>query len=314
MSYKSSVLFLGVIVIATTIAFGYTNERENAVENNANIYYLSQGNDRIYRIIMPHNDKADLIFTPGKVQTGEKYEISGLTCGPDDTLLFHITHTTGLEADFSNTKTISTIALYDLVSKEFRTLVDLGDTSTFFPVLSPNGTKLAMSGLDNKHSARFFIIKDLKNGSLKYYDSFTAQGVYPKSWSPDGKLLAMSGADEKTKKMHIFFLEIDNGNLTSWIQGGMPIFSPSGRLIAYSSPDQRKLIISDREGKTKQSFDGYFIKDLNAWIGENKVLFTIGHFMYENHIGIADLEKRRIYDITVPTTGEINGMCYKLKN
>jgi Tol biopolymer transport system component len=315
MHYNKVKMFLGwLLVITSIITVGFTQGRETSMQDGDMIYYLSQANDSIYRIIMPNSDKADLVFAPPKEQPGEKYEISGLTCGLYDTLLFHVTHTTGLVADFSNTKTKMTIAVYDLVSKKFRTFVDLGDTSTLFPIISPDGSKLAMSGVDGKHNDRFLIIKDLKNGSVKYHDTFTTQGLTPQSWSPDGKILAMSGVDSKTNKQHIYFFDSNSGKVTSWMHdGGMPIFSPSGQFIAYSSPDQRKLIISTIDGKTKQSFDGYLVKNINAWIGENKVLFTIGHFMYENHIGIADLEKKIIYDIKVPAKGEINGICYKPK-
>lgn len=33
--------------------------------------------------------------------------------------------------------------------------------------------------------------------------------------------------------------------------------------------------------------------------------------MYKNRIGIADLKKKKIHVIKVPTDGEINGICYK---
>jgi hypothetical protein len=35
--------------------------------------------------------------------------------------------------------------------------------------------------------------------------------------------------------------------------------------------------------------------------------------MYKNHIGILDLKKKRIDDIAVPTSGEIEGICYTSK-
>lgn len=299
-----------VLLVISCNTLGIEWEKE-PVNNGDHIYYLSNG--KIYKIDIPDNKKANLIFKSPQEQTTEKYDINGLTCGPENTLLFHLTHTTDLIPNFSKTKEKTVIAMYDLTSKEFHTFVDIENIKTAFPILSPDGDTLAMTAWDNKHNGRFFIIKNLRIGSVSIYDQFISKGVVPKSWSPDSKMLALTGGDAKTKKDQMFFFDLGKKEISPWLEGLWPLISPSGQLIAYVSPDQRKLLIADKDGKTVQSFDKYLFKDINSWIGEDKILFTIGHFMYQNHIGIADLKKKKIYVMKVPTDGEINGMCYKPK-
>jgi len=304
-----NIIYLTLALLAISCNTLGIEWEKRPVNNGDQIYYLSNG--KIYKIDMPDNKKANLIFKSPREQTAERYDINGLTCGPENTLLFHMTHATDLIPDFSKTKEKTIIAMYDLTSKEFYTFVDIENIKTAFPILSPGGDSLVMTAWDNKHKGRFFIIKNLRTGSMIFYDQFISKGVVPKSWSPDSKMLALTGGDAKTKKDQMFFFDLEKKEIKPWLEGLWPLISPSGQLIAYVSPDQRKLLIADRDGNTVQSFDEYLFKDINSWIGEDKVLFTIGHFMYQNHIGIADLKKKKIYVIKVPTDGEINGICYK---
>lgn len=306
------VILTGILIISI-ISFVMIKKSEATSLNKGDIiYYIS--NDKIYKIVMPDNNHVEVIFVAPSDKAGEQNEIHWLTCGMNDTLLFNWTRTTGLVPDYSKADSKTVVVSYNILTKKSQTLIDLNETSTAFPALSPDGTQLAMNCWDKKHKGRYFIVKDLKKDTIKYYDKFTNINSALTSWSPDNKFLATSGSDEKNNTTRIFLLDIEKNELIPWAVGVFPIFSPSGKRVAYVSLDQRELIIADRDGNAVQKFKGYLFKDLNGWIGENKILFTIGHFMYQNHIGIADLETKKIYDIKVPTDGEINGICYKPEN
>ncbi len=306
--HKIFLILCAIVAIISTLAFGSTKRGGVPLKSGDIIYYLS--NDKIYKIIMPNNKKAEVVFEAPKETEGERYQINALSCGPDNGLLFHLIHSPKHVTDFSKPLSRTTIVSYNLYSKELHTLVDLGEISVAFPELSPDGSKLAMSASSSKLKGVNFIVKDMISGKYVTYEKLPDSNTMV-AWDPNNKEIVITGTDEKTGRVRIFFFDIQKKELKPWIEGIMPIFSPSGKLIAYTSSDQRKLIVSNREGKAIQSFRGYLFKDLNTWIGESKVIFTVGHFMYENHIGIADLEEKKIYDIKVPTSGEINGLCYK---
>jgi Tol biopolymer transport system component len=276
-----------------------SHAKESVKRNRDAIYYLS-GN--IIRMVgFPDKKKASVVFEVPKRTANRQYEIHGLSCGPDNTLAFHLVVT-----DFSKLVSRTTIQTINPISKEVRTLIDEGDTEVMFPSLSYDGSLLYMGATDSKHDHRYLIIKNLTNGSVKRYDQL--EGV--SSLSPDNKVLAISGVDQKTKKARIYLYDLDKSELSPWMEGTMPVFSPNGELIAYTTDDHERLVISDMTGKTIQSYDRYFVSRINGWIDNDRILFTIGVFMYKNHIGILDLKKKRIEDIAVPTSGEIEGICY----
>src|SRR5574341_994493 len=134
--YMLMIIIYGAIGIASVSALGFSfiHRREKPLNDGDIIYYLS--NDRIYRIVMPNNKKADMVFESPKETKEERYHINGLTCGPDDTLLFHLVHSPKHVTDFSKPSYRITVVTYSLQSREFLTLVDLSDTSVEFPVLS----------------------------------------------------------------------------------------------------------------------------------------------------------------------------------
>ena len=309
--HKLAVLIIGAVLVTSICTLGFTSAKGTPLQTGDIVYYLS--NDRIYSFTTPNNNKVALVYAPPVEGKGEKYQINGLSCGPKDTLLFHLTHTTDLVPDFSKTRNKTTAVIYDPQLKSLSTIVDLGESAAEFPVLSPDESKLAVCTSDSKHNGFYFTVRDMKTGELTQYDRLSACNKLV-SFGSRGEEFAFQGTDNKTGKPRIYFFNMKKNEVMSSKEGMMPRISPSGQLIAYTSPDQRQLIISDGEGKAIQRFSGYLFKDLNGWISEKKVIFTIGHFMYINHIGIADLEKKKIYRLKVPTTGEINGICYRSKS
>jgi hypothetical protein len=300
--YRRAILFFLLIAILFTAAEPYAKDKLAA---NGDIYYLS--GDTIRMVTLPDNSNTAVVFEVPENTASTQHEIHGLSCGPDKTLAFHLVVT-----DFTKSLSRVTIESVNPISKEVLTLVDEGETSVCFPSLSYDGSFLTMSSYDAKHDQFYFLIKNLRNGSTKRYDQFKPVSRLG-SLSPDNKTLATTGLDEKTKRTRIFLFDLDKLELNTWLEGQSPMISPDGKLIAYTSNEQQRLVISDRTGKMVQSYDSYFVKDLNGWIDDTKIVFTIGHFMYENHIGILDLQKKKIYDIEVPTSGEISGICYRPK-
>jgi len=264
----------------------------NLSELKYTLYYLT--NDKIYKVVLPDQAKAELVYSPSEPNPGQQFQLNALRCSPDGTLVFQM-------ADLTMGKMI--IVAYNSRTKALAPLVDLGHNPVKFPSLSVDGSQVAMAGRNS------FIIKDLRKGTIQYYDQFAdpPRQFFPWSWSSDG-LLALSKGGPGMKSI-IYFFDRAKNTLNPWKEGGQAHFSPSGRLVAYLSGNSNELIASDREGKPIHSFNKYFVKDVNGWIGEDKILFTIGVVAYVNHIGIADLRTKKIYDIEVPTSGEIRGVC-----
>lgn len=303
---KIFVLILLGSLFASVNACGLTKTAGDPAELSYTLYYLTHG--KIYKAVLPNHDKANLIYACSEDQPGESIQFNALSPGPDGTLMFHVTHTTGLSLSPSSSAQVRlTILTYNIKTGQLTPLVAVADTFLSFPVLSSDESKVAMAGRGS------FFIKNLRDNKIVYYEQFAIPNriLFPWSWSPDGKLLALSGA-EIGKKQSIYFFDIEKNLLIAWGTGMQPRFSPSGQLIAYLSPGSMELIIANRDGNTLQSFKGFLFKDLNGWIGENKVLFTISAgthaHPYVNHIGIVDLKTSKIYDIKVPTEGEINGI------
>jgi len=303
---KSIALILVCLSFAGANACDRTKAAGDPAELGFTLYYLT--GSKIYKVVLPNHDKADLIYTSPEGQPGESFELNALNSGPNRTLMFQMFHITGLFPTAPTSAQMRTTVLtYAIKSGQLTTIAELPDVFLSLPVLSPDESKVAMTGRNS------FFIKDLKENRIIYYDQFATalRTLFPSSWSPDGKLLALSGG-EPGKKPAIYLFDTENRTFTQWGTGLQPHFSPSGHLIAYLHPEHRALIISERNGNTVQFFEGFLFKDLNGWIGEDKVLFTIACGThtdpYKNHIGIADLKTRKIYDISVPTDGQISGV------
>jgi len=78
----TSLLFISFTYLSTN---SYSNDKP--VNAGDSIFYLSGGN--IYRLIITNNSKADVIFTTPRENEKEMFEISGFSCGPDNTLVLN---------------------------------------------------------------------------------------------------------------------------------------------------------------------------------------------------------------------------------
>jgi WD40 repeat protein len=266
------------------------------------LFYLPLTENKIYRVILPNNKQPDLIYAPIERQTNERIQINSLSCGPNNTLLFHMRHIIE-ESSSTPRRETTNIVTYALKTKEIINLA-AGNSSMRFPVLSLDESKLAMSGGDS------FFIKDLKTGHVLHYTQMTTDLVVPWSWSPDGNLLALTIQHIGSSPV-IYFFDMNKKVLLPWLTGMQPYFSPTGQFIAYLSLDNREIIIADKDGKTRQSFKGHLFRHLNGWLGEDKVLFTRGVAAYSTRIGTADLKTGKLYDLKMPDANEISGICFR---
>jgi hypothetical protein len=296
------VIFVWVFMfLFFAIAKNVTATQADPLKTGDMLYYLM--NNKIYKISVPYNGKSDLVYAVSQDQNGQAFQINALSCGPNNTLLFHAVSSAPPP---STDKLRTMIVAYNVKNKVSTRLVDLVNESLLFPVLSPDESKLAMTGRDS------FFVKDLKSDTMVYYAQFAKpnQRIFPWSWSPDGKVLVLSAQIIGMPPI-INFFDTERKALAPGVTGMQPHFSPNGRLIAYLSPGYGELVISDRAGNVIQSFKGYLFKAVNGWIEEDKVLFTIGVHGYVDHIGVADLKSNKVFDMKVPTAGEINGICFK---
>jgi WD40 repeat protein len=300
---KQRLLVLCMAVFSWLIsgcAIGLDGE-SNPLAGGDELFYLSA--DKIYRIVMPNVHNAELIYAAPEDRPTERFQLNALRCGPDDTLVFHETHTS-TAVPSGDVRDRIRIRTYSRKTNGLDSLVDLGDTWTAFPALSQDKSKLAMVV-----DTALIAVDDLKSRKLKYYHQFEKGWVLPWSWDPDGKVLAVSGAYQMGEKPRLYFLDIESNVLTAWVAGTMPFFSPTGHLVAYASLDNSRLIVVDRTGRVIQTFGGHVFKELNGWVGDHKILFINAAGGYKNDVGVADLKTGKIYLINLPTNHEINGVC-----
>ncbi len=284
---------------------GIDGDKSSILPPGNDLFYLS--NHKIYRI-GSENDKAELIYAaPKRQQPDGSFQLNALKCGPGKTLMFHQIFTSRMlsSGDMEHRVRIKT---YNPATMKLESLADLDNTWTAFPVLSRDGSKLAMV------DGASVLVKNLKNGLLEHYGEFKEGWAFPWSWSPDSKVLALSGATKMGEAPRIYFLNTETHVLTPWAEGIMPFISRTGNLIAYSSSDNRHLIIADRLGKTVQSFTGHVFKEIGGWIDDDRVIFIDSLGRYKNNIGVANLKTEKIHLIRVPTSGEINGVCLMKKS
>jgi Tol biopolymer transport system component len=309
MKRYNSILWVALLILLLSESCGSihdSQEDEHPMDISGTLFYLPLTEDKIFSVILPNNKKPDLIYATPARQKERHFEINSLSCGPNGTLLFHVRHTIE-ETSSSPRKEITKIVMLNPMTKEITDLA-CGDANMRFPVLSSDKSKLATSGGGS------IFVKDIKTGVVVHFSQFGEQNqlVIPWSWSPDGKLLALTTA-HIGKSPTIYFLDIYKNVLLPWVNGMEPHFSHSGQLIAYLSLDYKELVIADKDGKTKQTFNAHQFRHLNGWLGDDKVLFTRSVVGYITRIGIADLRSGKLSDLKVPDANEISGVCFHNK-
>lgn len=287
------VLLAFLLIAACNLA----SKKEDAAPLSCTLCYLTE--NTIYRM-SPGQGKVDIVYSCPEARPGESLRIYQLARGPGGTLRFRITRTTAAEERGS-------IVTYDPKTGRAQPLIDVPDGPFSFPVISPDDSRVAMAIRSS------FAIKDLRKNRITYYDEYSPMMgmLYPYSWSPEGRLLALSGG-AIGKESTIYLFDTEKNTFAAWRTGSQPHFSPNGKRIAYLTPGNRRLVISDMDGNTLQVFEGALFKDLNGWIGEDRILLTVSAATfvhpYRNRIGIADLRTKKLTTIPIPTRNEIHGI------
>jgi hypothetical protein len=296
--------FIICLLCGAALAIALSEEEKYPLTPGDEFYYTT--NDKIYKIMMPDNKKAIVVYDPSaEGYPKQDFRIMALTGGPGNTLLFVFQDLT----NFPHTK--ETVASYDLGSGVMdRSFLEIPGSQLGNHVLAPDGSKLAALTRNGR-----LVIKNLKDSSIEYHDYFRGTMAFPESWSPDGTILTISDTDIAAHKTRILFVNTVTGEIKVWKNDAVnAIFSPSGKRIAYLDSDRRNLIVSDVQGTTIRKFGGYgyLSHHINGWIDEDKVLFTkLSNIPYTNHIGIADVATGKIYAITVPHETELSGIWYR---
>lgn len=111
--------------------------------------------------------------------------------------------------------------------------------SLFSPAWSPDGNRIAMTGLDKTGCADVYCV-DTRDGSLERLTRDHFDDRDP-DWSPDGNSLVFS-SDRGSKadgSTHLFIMKVGTGALFQLTDGMSkdrnPAWSPDGRYIAFSS-------------------------------------------------------------------------------
>ncbi len=160
--------------------------------------------------------------------------------------------------------------IFDIASKRIVQTYAFDDlVSLFSPSWSPDGTKLALSGLD-KHGRSDLYVISVKDGSIRRLTVDFYEDQDP-DWSPDGRCLVFSSdrtdlGDEGYANLFIYDLQASRIRYLTFgpYHDKSPAWSPDGRYIAFSS---------DRDGV------------YNIWlIGQGKVEnHELAYSLYRSH-------------------------------
>ena len=151
----------------------------------------------------------------------------------------------GLRVAYATTTTLGTGPDADLwvldLARGARTRVTFGGNNRFYPIWTPDGTRLIHADGSGNQNRLLSTPADGSGGS----DTLLALGDrrFPTSWSPDGRTLAyyVGPAGTPTNSRDLWMLHVDGDTHTEepfvetpfTERGG--IFSPNGRWIAYVS-------------------------------------------------------------------------------
>jgi TolB protein len=121
----------------------------------------------------------------------------------------------------------------DLASKRVTTLIS-GGVNTF-PVMSPDGTKIAYRKIIGDMNSEVFVANADGSNPRNLTNHWTFEG-WP-AWSPDGRTIAYAG-NRGNAGYQIFLMDADGGNqrllAATEGRGTAPKWAPDGRAIFFT--------------------------------------------------------------------------------
>lgn len=115
-------------------------------------------------------------------------------------------------------------------------------------VLSPDGTRVAMAGMEDE--AVVLVVRDLRSGRSRVYDSAALSAPYALAWSPDGRALAvLDGGPDGYDRGRVQLLDLAAGSFAVVKEGvgrGGVAFSADGRRLL--AQDAALLLVVERDG------------------------------------------------------------------
>lgn len=104
-------------------------------------------------------------------------------------------------------------------------------SSDIYPVVSPDGTKIAFAS-DRNGSYDIFVM-NLDSGRAKRQISFSEEHEVSPTWSPDGTRIAYSKLSNSSREWEIWIFDLANGAVTYLVPGVYPSYSPKTNVIAF---------------------------------------------------------------------------------
>lgn len=130
-------------------------------------------------------------------------------------------------------KNESQIYVIDLATKQVKTLIS-GGVNTF-PVMSPDGTKIAFRRIVGDMNSEVFIANSDGSNQKNLTNHWSYEG-WP-AWSPDGKTIAYAG-NRSNSGYQIFLMNGDGSNVRLLAntegRGTSPKWAPDGRVIFFT--------------------------------------------------------------------------------
>lgn len=183
------------------------------------------------------------------------------------------------------------LVVFSVSGKEFVTLGDDSITCSYISGInwSPEGTKIAFTGIDVNNSLSNIYVVNSDGSDLKTLTSHPVMNPLPE-WSPDGHFILFS--DYQNRSADLYLIRVDGKGLVKLSQGGSAVWQPTS-LSASTSPqlatstitptliNQNQLDLGDPKSISRFLFSliqnnqpglisslmGGYGTDLNTWYG-----------------------------------------------
>ena len=100
-----------------------------------------------------------------------------------------------------------------------------------FPVISPDGTKIAFAS--RRNGSYDIFITNLDSGRAKRQITFSEEEEIAPSWSADGQRIAYCKLSRSSRDWEIWLYDLSNGAVTYLAPGMWPSYSPTEDLMAF---------------------------------------------------------------------------------